>query len=153
MSSYLSIRFDPRSDEKDTEGLKAWYKGISDYADGVGVWKDDILSDPFHPPTTSNIVTLAHNSQLFVHVYTFRSDIKFLHVAYGGNPTEEYMLFFRLGIDGVCLFFSLFIFFNLYILLFTVFKAFSDFASHAVHARDVCLHFSSIPSALLILSG
>jgi len=102
-------------DDKDVNGLQVWYKGIKEYADGVGVWKDDILSDPFHPPTKSNIVQLAHEANLFVHVYTFRSDIKFLHVAYGGNPTEEYMLFFRLGIDG----------------------AFSDFASHAVHARDV----------------
>lgn len=102
-------------DERDVEGLQAFYERVGEYADGVGVWKDDILKDPFHPPSSSNIVSLAHEYNLFVHVYTFRSDIKFLHVAYGGNPTEEYMLFFRLGIDG----------------------AFSDFASHAVHARDV----------------
>ncbi len=89
------------SDGTDKEGLKAFYKRVREYADGVGVWKDDILSDPFHPPSVSNIVSLAHQENLFVHVYTFRSDIKFLHVAYGGNPTEEYMLFFRLGVDGV----------------------------------------------------
>jgi hypothetical protein len=103
-SPFISL-FDYVSDEKDIEGLKAWYKGVHDYADGVGVWKDNILTDPFHPPTSSNIVSLAQKENLFVHVYTFRSDIKFLHVAYGGNPTEEYMLFFRLGIDGVYLLF------------------------------------------------
>ena len=34
---------------------------------------------------------------------------------YGGNATEEYARFFRLGVDGV----------------------FTDFASHAYHAREV----------------
>jgi glycerophosphoryl diester phosphodiesterase len=46
-------------------------------------------------------VANAHEAGLFVHVFTFRSEKKYLAGDYKGDPTQEYLKFFRLGIDGV----------------------------------------------------
>jgi glycerophosphoryl diester phosphodiesterase len=36
-----------------------------------------------------------------VHVYTFRNEQKYLAGFYKGDPTAEYLTFFRAGVDGV----------------------------------------------------
>jgi glycerophosphoryl diester phosphodiesterase len=46
-------------------------------------------------------------------VFTFRNEKKYLTADYNGDPTQEYLKFFRLGVDGV----------------------FSDFANTAYAAR------------------
>ena len=51
------------------------------------------------PPT--NVVSDAHKAGLFVHVFIFRNEKKYLAASYNGGPNAEYLRFFRLGIDGV----------------------------------------------------
>ena len=43
----------------------------------------------------------AHKLGLFVHVFTFRNEKKYLAADYRGDPGLEYLKFFRLGVDGV----------------------------------------------------
>jgi len=70
---------------------------------GIGPWKRLILPESptgdLMPPTS--LVQDAHAAGLKVHVYTFRSDSRFLHTFYKGDALEEYRQFRRLGIDGV----------------------------------------------------
>jgi glycerophosphoryl diester phosphodiesterase len=63
------------------------------------------------PP--SDLIARAHARGLKVHTWTFRNEQRRLAGDYGGNPINEYLQFYRLGIDGV----------------------FSDFADTAVAAR------------------
>jgi glycerophosphoryl diester phosphodiesterase len=106
---------------------------IKTYADGIGPWKPMIVPlkiTPFpatnpdgspysaatnlaatQPPTS--VIDDAHKVGLFVHIYTFRNESKYLANDYDGNPEAEYLQFFRLGVDGV----------------------FTDFTSTAVSAR------------------
>ncbi|MES1204998.1 MAG: glycerophosphodiester phosphodiesterase [Pseudomonadota bacterium] len=109
---------------------------IAKYAQGIGPWKryivsvrgtdangdgkaDDINGDGVVttadrvtlPPT--NLVQLAHRAGLLVHPYTFRDEDGELAADYGGDPRDEYVQFFKLGVDGV----------------------FSDFADTAVAGR------------------
>jgi glycerophosphoryl diester phosphodiesterase len=51
------------------------------------------------PPT--NLVERAHRHGLLVHPYTFRNEATRLAADYGGNPVEEDLQFYRLGVDGV----------------------------------------------------
>jgi glycerophosphoryl diester phosphodiesterase len=109
---------------------------VKTYADGVGPWKrylvsgkgsdknndgkaDDINgdglvneADQFATPE-STIVKDAHALGLLVHAYTFRSEPRRLLANYQANPVNEYLQFYRMGVDGV----------------------FSDFADTAVTAR------------------
>ena len=114
------------------EGLRE----IATYADGIGPWKRYIVStaavDLNHngtvgdengdgnideadrallPPT--NLVQRAHASGLLVHTWTFRNEAKRLAADYAGNPVNEYLQLYQLGVDGV----------------------FADFADTAVVAR------------------
>jgi glycerophosphoryl diester phosphodiesterase len=102
------------------EGLKE----IKTYADGIGPWKRYIVSSvPAGLPgpgeasrkllPTTNLIERAHDVGLLVHTWTFRNEQRRLVSDYGGNPVNEYLQFFRLGVDGV----------------------FSDFADTAVAAR------------------
>jgi glycerophosphoryl diester phosphodiesterase len=59
----------------------------------------------------------AHKAGLFVHIFTFRNEKKYLAADYKGDPNAEYLQFFRLGVDGV----------------------FSDFANAGFAARTVYL--------------
>jgi len=59
------------------------------------------------------LIERAHKAGLFVHTWTFRNEQRRLVSDYAGNPVDEYLQFYRLGIDGV----------------------FSDFADTAVAAR------------------
>ena len=102
---------------------------LGDYLDGlvklgcsgIGPWKGSIIPDPKSPPESSEIIEAAHERGLFVHAYTFRSDVLHLSPVYGGNASLEFFRFFELGIDGV----------------------FADFPGHAaVSAQSLSIKFA-----------
>jgi glycerophosphoryl diester phosphodiesterase len=66
-------------------------------------------------PTT--LIADAHKAGLMVHAYTFRNEQRRLSSDMLGDPKNEYLQFFRLGLDGV----------------------FSDFTDTAVAARTAYL--------------
>jgi glycerophosphoryl diester phosphodiesterase len=74
---------------------------IKTYADGIGPWKVYIVgTDPAgNIKKTTDLIARAHARGLFVHTWTFRNDA--FPSAYTGGPIEEYLRFYRLGIDGV----------------------------------------------------
>jgi glycerophosphoryl diester phosphodiesterase len=102
------------------EGLEE----ISTYADGIGPWKVYIVSSraialnpdgtvadangdglvderdrTLLPPT--DLVERAHDHGLLIHTWTFRNEQRRLASDFAGNPVNEYLLFYRLGVDGV----------------------------------------------------
>ena len=102
------------------EGLEE----ISTYADGIGPWKPYIVSSraialnpdgtvadangdglvnetdrELLPPT--DLVERAHDHGLVIHTWTFRNEQRRLASDYGGNPINEYLLFYELGVDGL----------------------------------------------------
>jgi glycerophosphoryl diester phosphodiesterase len=102
------------------EGLRE----IRTYADGIGPWKryivssaaadldgDGVVGDEngdglineadrrLLPPT--DLVARAHRAGLAIHTWTFRNEQRRLVSDYAGNPINEYLQFYRLGIDGV----------------------------------------------------
>jgi glycerophosphoryl diester phosphodiesterase len=112
---------------------------IATYADGIAPWKRYIFSirgtigadgkpvdldsdgriDDSDAATTAptTLVAEAHKAGLFVHVFTFRNEKRRLASDYGGDPKNEYLAFYRLGVDGV----------------------FSDFTDTALAARSAYL--------------
>ncbi|MCC8940180.1 glycerophosphodiester phosphodiesterase [Bradyrhizobium sp. Arg68] len=97
---------------------------IKSYADGIGPWKRYVVSSTAAglpgPGEASrkllpagDLIERAHKVGLLVHMWTFRNEQKRLVSDYQGNPVNEYLQFYRLGIDGV----------------------FSDFADTAIAAR------------------
>ncbi|MGJ7524999.1 glycerophosphodiester phosphodiesterase family protein [Variovorax sp. GB1P17] len=103
---------------------------VKTYADGIGPWKPQVMAHTIVPFTATNkgladvntvkptsLIADAHKAGLFVHSYTFRNEAKYLAGLYKGDPTAEYLLYFRAGIDGV----------------------FSDFANTAFAARSAYL--------------
>lgn len=97
---------------------------IATYADAIGPWKRSIVSlagidlnndglpDDIDgdgritdadkrtlPPST--LVADAHKAGLLVTPYTFRNEYIFLAQDYLGDPTPEYIQFFKLGVDGL----------------------------------------------------
>ena len=76
---------------------------IKTYADGIGPWKVYIIpttgggGGDVKPPT--DLIQRAHARGLLVHTWTFRDDA--FPTGYPGGPVEEYLAFYRLGIDGV----------------------------------------------------
>jgi glycerophosphoryl diester phosphodiesterase len=74
---------------------------IKTYADGIGPWKVYIVgTDPAgNIKKTTDLIERAHAQGLLVHTWTFRNDA--FPSAYTGGPIEEYLRFYRLGIDGV----------------------------------------------------
>lgn len=112
---------------------------VRTYADGIGPWKPYLISSACKvinngacadsngdglvderdrallPP--SSVVASAHQLGLLVHPYTFRNEQKRLASNYGGNPVNEYLAFYELGVDGL----------------------FSDFADTAFAARAMFL--------------
>ncbi len=110
---------------------------IKTYADGIGPWKPQVMAwkvTPFkatnpdgtpytgsladvNSVTPTSLIADAHKAGLFVHAYTFRSEKKYLAGKYAGDPTPEYLDFFRAGIDAV----------------------FTDFSNTAVAARAAWL--------------
>ena len=86
------------------EGLEE----ISTYADGIGPWKRYIVSTlgtgpdssrTLAPPT--DLIDRAHAHGLLIHTWTFRNEQSRLVSDYMGNPINEYLQFYELGIDGV----------------------------------------------------
>ena len=111
---------------------------VKTYADGIGPWKPYILSsactlvngacsdingdglvndaDRTLLPAT-DLVARAHAAGLLVHPYTFRNEQRRLASNFKGNPVNEYLAFYELGVDGL----------------------FSDFADTAFAARVMFL--------------
>jgi glycerophosphoryl diester phosphodiesterase len=102
------------------EGLEE----IGTYADGIGPWKLYIVSsraiakNPDGTVADANgdglvderdrvlleptaLVERAHEHGLLIHTWTFRNEQRRLASDYGGNPINEYLLFYELGVDGV----------------------------------------------------
>jgi glycerophosphoryl diester phosphodiesterase len=97
---------------------------IAGYADIVAPWKpyivpttgtdttgdgaaDDVTGDGVVDERDRNIarptslIRRAHKRGLDVHTWTFRNEPHRLAAEYGGDPKEEYKLFYALGIDGL----------------------------------------------------
>ena len=99
----------------------AGLKEIKTYADGIGPWKPQIVPLKISPwkdktvdgkaftgttpeattQTPTRLIADAHKAGLFVHVFTFRNEHKYLAADYKGDPQNEFLKFFRLGVDGV----------------------------------------------------
>lgn len=102
----------------------AGLREVRAYADAIGPWKryvvscaavdrngdgkvgdengDGVVNDADRvllPPT--DLVERAHALGLDVHLWTFRSESRFLVSDYAGNPVDEYLQFLRLGVDGL----------------------------------------------------
>ena len=102
---------------------------IKKYADGIGAWKPMVVALSVAPwkegagltnanrAVPTKLVADAHKAGLFVHVYTFRNEKKYLAELYNGEATAEYLNFFEAGVDGV----------------------FTDFTPTAVAARQLYL--------------
>jgi glycerophosphoryl diester phosphodiesterase len=136
-----TLSSDPRTfgDMLSPQGLAE----IKSYADGIGAWKPFIVatSTQASGPAAYNeanrallsptpLIEQAHRAGLIVHAWTFRSEQHRLTADYRGNPLSEYLLFYRLGIDGV----------------------FSDFSDTAVVARAQFL-LQSDPNYAATLTG
>ena len=87
---------------------------VKTYADGIGPWKPQVMkltATPYAAGATltadvntavpTSVIADAHKAGLFVHVYTFRNEQKYLAAAYKGDPVNEFLTFFRAGVDGV----------------------------------------------------
>ncbi|NWA04831.1 glycerophosphodiester phosphodiesterase family protein [Pseudomonas gingeri] len=87
---------------------------VKTYADGIGPWKPQAMSltvaqgsssdaglDKADTIKPTSLISDAHKANLFVHIFTFRNEAKYLAGAYKGDPTAEYLAFFRAGVDGV----------------------------------------------------
>jgi len=90
-------------------GTDANHDGQADDVNGDGTVNE---ADRKALPATT-LIQRAHAHGLAIHTWTFRSEPQFLLSDYRGIPSEEYLQFYELGIDGV----------------------FSDYADHAVTAR------------------
>ena len=111
---------------------------VKTYANGIGPWKPYLISSACKvvngactdingdgkvddsdrtllPPT--GVVANAHKLGLLVHPYTFRNEPRRLASNYAGNPVNEFLTFYELGVDGL----------------------FTDFADTAVAARVMYL--------------
>ncbi len=119
----------------------AGLKEVATYANGIGPWKRYIVSTvaaglpgPGEASRTlaapTDVIARAHKAGLLVHAYTFRNEQRRLASDYAGNPINEYLQFYKLGIDGV----------------------FSDFTDTAVAAR-VLFDLETNPDGSACLTG
>jgi glycerophosphoryl diester phosphodiesterase len=82
---------------------------IKTYADGIGPWKPQVmkLSGPsgtfagVNSAVPTSLLSDAHKAGLFVHVYTFRNETKYLAGLFNGDPAAELLTYLRAGVDGV----------------------------------------------------
>ena len=96
---------------------------VRSYADGIGPWKYYLISTACKqvnngacvdtsgdgvvderdrkllPP--SDVVANAHALGLVVHPFTFRNEQRRLASDFKGNPVDEFLAFYELGVDGV----------------------------------------------------
>ncbi|MEN5178190.1 glycerophosphodiester phosphodiesterase family protein [Comamonas testosteroni] len=99
---------------------------IKTYADGIGPWKPQVLAHSVVPYKEgaglkdvntlkdTGLIANAHKAGLVVHSFTFRNEAGRLAGIYKGDPVQEFLAYYRLGIDGV----------------------FTDFTPTGVRARD-----------------
>ena len=99
---------------------------IKTYADGIGPWKPQVLAHSVVPYKDgaglkdvntlkdTSLIANAHKAGLVVHSFTFRSEASRLAGIFKGDPLQEYLAYYRLGIDGV----------------------FTDFTADGIKARD-----------------
>ena len=92
---------------------EAGLREVRAYADGIGPWKRYIVStmaNPTRPGTDaaslrltqpSNLIARAHRAGLLVYAYAFGNEQSRLPSDYAGNPVDEYLQYFALGINGV----------------------------------------------------
>jgi glycerophosphoryl diester phosphodiesterase len=126
---------------------------VRTYADGIGPWKPYLISSAcvtvvngacadsngdgrvndadrkLLPP--SNVVANAKAQGLLVHPYTFRSEQRRLASDFAGNPVNEYLAFYELGVDGL----------------------FSDFPDTAVVARSMWILKNDPEAAKCLVQG
>ena len=82
---------------------------IKTYADGIGPWKPQVmkLTGPtgtlagVTAATPTSLIADAHTAGLFVHVYTFRNEAKYLAGVFNADPGLELLAYLRAGVDGV----------------------------------------------------
>jgi glycerophosphoryl diester phosphodiesterase len=96
---------------------------IKTYADGIGPWKPYLIPVKWEfnaagvaidknadgktnlndavSQTATSVVADAHKAGLMVHPYTFRNEKRRLTFDMGGDPANEFMQFFRIGVDGL----------------------------------------------------
>ncbi len=86
---------------------------IKTYADGIGPWKPQVLAHSVVPYRTgaglkdvntladTGLVAAAHQAGLVVHSFTFRNEPSRLAGLFNGDPVQEMLAYFRLGIDGI----------------------------------------------------
>ena len=96
---------------------------IKTYADGIGPWKRYIVSIKGQVGADGKVLDLngdgklndadattlapttlindAHKAGLFVHAFTFRNEIRRLAASYRGDPKQEYLQYYALGLDGL----------------------------------------------------
>ena len=99
---------------------------IKTYADGIGPWKPQVIAHSVVPYKDgaglkdvntlkdTGLIAGAHKAGLVVHSFTFRSEASRLAGIFKGDPSQEFLAYYRLGIDGV----------------------FTDFTADGVKARD-----------------
>ncbi|MDR2299750.1 MAG: glycerophosphodiester phosphodiesterase [Comamonas sp.] len=99
---------------------------IKQYADGIGPWKPQVIAHSVVPYKDgaglkdvntlkdTGLIANAHKAGLVVHSFTFRNEAGRLAGIFKGDPVQEYLAYYRLGIDGV----------------------FTDFTPTGVKARD-----------------
>jgi glycerophosphoryl diester phosphodiesterase len=49
----------------------------------------------------TSLLADAHKAGLFVHVYTFRNEAKYLAGVFNADPATELLTYLRAGVDGV----------------------------------------------------
>jgi len=96
---------------------------VRTYADGIGPWKpylissacvtiaagkcadingDGLVNDADRKLLpASRVVANAHALGLLVHPYTFRNEQRRLASTFKGNPLNEYLAFYEIGVDGL----------------------------------------------------
>jgi glycerophosphoryl diester phosphodiesterase len=96
---------------------------IKSYADGIGPWKRYIVSVKGKVGADGKVLDLngdgkindadattlepttliadAHKAGLFVHAFTFRNENRRLAANYNGDPKQEYLQYYALGLDGL----------------------------------------------------
>ena len=79
----------------------AGLREIKTYADGIGPWKRYIVRTRNGELLVTDLIQRAHEKGLLIHTWTFRNEQSRLLAHYGGNPVNEYLEFYKLGIDGV----------------------------------------------------
>jgi glycerophosphoryl diester phosphodiesterase len=126
---------------------------VRTYADGIGPWKPYLMSSAcitivagrcadangdgvvneadrkLLPPTP--VVANAHARGLVVHPFTYRNEQRRLASDFKGNPINEYIAFYELGVDGL----------------------FTDFADTAVAARAMWILKHDPDAARCLVAG